>query len=125
MPLALLDFYSNQIKGEAMDALISNLPQNKTNKTYEFRVYYVGNDGNVCTKSQVAAAIAKGWTPYYYSLQRGWQKYEGMDDDEAASIILPELENGTAESYNLAGQKVTAPEKGGVYIVGGKKVVVK
>ena len=53
-----------------------------------------------------------------------WVEYEGSDDT-AASIALPEIESSTAEVYTLQGQKVTAPQKGGIYIVGGKKVVVK
>ena len=113
----------NQIKGEAMDALISSLPALTTYPSLQIYNANSSNEGNICTKSQVAAAKAKGWTPYYY-YNSTWAPYEGMDD-EAASIALPEIENGTAEIYNLAGQKVSSPVKGGVYVVGGKKVIVK
>lgn len=36
------------------------------------------DEGNVCTKSQVAAAKAKRWTPYYYD--NGYKEYEGSDE---------------------------------------------
>lgn len=62
-----------------MDAFIASLPQNKTYKTYELYIYDErSNEGNVCTKSQVASAKTKGWTPYYYdSTKQGWYEYEG------------------------------------------------
>ena len=109
-----------------MDALVSSLPETTAGTLC---VYYesASDEGNVCTKSQVAAIKAKGWTPLYISKEWNWLEYGGIDDDEAAGIALPELvmENGDAPVYNLAGQKVTSPVKGGIYIVGGKKVVVK
>ena len=74
--LTYLECYANQIKGESMDALVSSLP--KTGGT--LRVYYEisRNEGNVMTKAQVAAAKAKGWTPYYYdSNSWRWLEYEG------------------------------------------------
>ena len=46
-------------------------------------------------------------------------------DDSATSIALPEIENGSAAIYTLSGQKVTDTTKKGVYIINGKKVVVK
>ena len=116
----------NQLKGKAMDSLVSNLPQNVTEYEYILTVLYNPlneNEGNVCTKSQVAAIKAKGWTPHYYNGTE-WTEYEGSDD-ESANITQPELQNGTAPICNLAGQRVTTPQKGGIYIVGGKKVVVK
>ena len=106
-----------------MDALISSLPSNTTDNAYRFYVYSTDeNEGNVCTKSQVAAAKAKGWTPYYYDNE--WKEYEGSDD-ETTGITLPEMEIGNAPVYNLSGQKVSTPQKGGIYVIGGKKVVVK
>ena len=190
-----------------MDALISSLPRNTTNETYRFRVYdnTESDEGNVCTKSQVAAVKAKGWTPRYYNGTQ-WADYEGSDEvySEPTSITLPEMEtvavnsviqltptiepadaeteltwssddetiakvtskgmvagvspgmaivtvrtsNGlsaecfvivqgasgidnvkadssNAPVYDLSGQKVSDTTKKGIYIVGGKKVVVR
>ena len=124
--------YDNQIQGASMDAFISSLPQN--DNTYFYYLYlYKDTDtdpeGNECTKKQVEAAKAKGWIPYYYdSISRNWEKYEGYDD-ESTRITQPTtaiMEVG-APVYTLSGQKVNGSLKGkkGVYIVGGKKVVVK
>ena len=85
-------------------------------------------EGNVCTKSQVAAIKAKGWTPYYW-IGYVWLEYEGCDD--ADGIIATEVDNGdeigaNAPAYDLNGRRVEGwQSKKGVYIVGGKKVVVK
>ena len=78
--LTFLYCFDNDIKGEAMDKLISSLPQNKTSDIHRFIV--VGEDlvkeGNVCTVSQVEAAKAKGWTPCYYdSTTKEYVDFEG------------------------------------------------
>ena len=127
--------YLNQIKGETMDVFINSLPQN-ANKNNVLHIicstalssYYYPDvtyrEGNVLTKAQVAAAKEKGWIAYYTTELDNWKEYEGSDD-ESSSISLPELQNGTATIYTLHGQKVTTPVKGGIYIVDGKKVIVK
>lgn len=96
--LTTLSCYNNMIKGVAMDALIAGLPKNTTDKEYIINVYRdQANDGNVCTKKQVAAIKAKGWTPKYYNGSE-WVEYEGIDDGPV-SITLPDKEtvavNGT------------------------------
>lgn len=125
--------YNNQIKGTSMDALMAGLPENSTNKSYLLRIYdSVNNDGNVCTKAQVAVAKAKGWAVYYhyyYDDTMGWAEYEGSDAEETA-ITRPVAEtvDASAPVYTLSGQKVSNGSlkgKKGIYIIGGKKVVVK
>ena len=106
-----------------MGALVSSLPETTSGAFYVYDES-ASDEGNIITKSQVAAAKAKGWTSYYTYDGYSWSEYEGMDD-EATAIALPELENSTAAVYTLHGQRVTTPQKGGIYIVGGKKVVVK
>ena len=71
--------FSNQIKGKAMDALVASLPTVSEN----WCSFYVidtkdANEGNVCTKSQVAVAKEKGWAVYAWS--DSWQKYDGSED---------------------------------------------
>ena len=120
--LRYLDCYRNQIAGEAMTSLVNSLPQNETKSS--LYIYHEEEDGNICTKAQVAVAKDKGWTPYYYdTTEKEWKEYEGCD--ESASITLPKLKNGTAIIYTLHGQKVTSPVRGGIYILNGKKVVVR
>lgn len=207
--LRRLDCFGNRIQGVAMDNLISSLPMNTTNDSHIFSVWEMSYNGNededVCTKAQVEAAKAKGWTSYYvdgYTALLG--HYYGCDADpigiklpemEAVNVsstiqltatvepayITPELawsssaeniamvtstgkvlgvsagaaiitvrtSNGLSAEcfvivqdvsgiedvnagdsnnktvYTISGQKVTKPAKGGIYIVNGKKVVVK
>ena len=120
----LTDLYCNmnQIKDESMDALVNSLPKRPAAYLYVYDMNDNG-EGNIYTNSHIKAAKAKGWTSYYTN---GWYWYEYINiDGEDTSIALPEIENSSATIYTLHGQKVTAPQKGGIYIVNGKKVVVK
>ena len=80
--LNFLTCCGNQISGQNMDALIGSLRQNESE---EFCGFYVmdGNEPNqnVCTKSQAAAAKAKGWLPQYWDEdEEAWLEYEGSDE---------------------------------------------
>ena len=98
--LKYLYCYGNQIKGEAMDALVASLP------TVEYGEFYVidtkdENEGNVCTKSQVAVAKGKGWTVYDYNgSYSNRQEYEGSDD--AAGKLLLNAENFPDANFRAA-----------------------
>jgi hypothetical protein len=81
MALNKLLCFKNQISGQNMDALIGSLRQNESE---EFCGFYVmdGNEPNqnVCTKSQAAAAKAKGWLPQYWDEdEEDWLEYEGSE----------------------------------------------
>ena len=79
MALKKLLCFKNQISGQNMDALIGSLRQNESEEFCEFYVMD-GNEPNqnVCTKSQAAAAKAKGWLPQYWDEdEEVWQEYEG------------------------------------------------
>ena len=81
MALNKLLCFKNQISGQNMDALIGSLRQNESE---EFCAFYVmdGNEPNqnVCTKSQAAAAKAKGWLPQYWDEdEKAWLEYEGSE----------------------------------------------
>ena len=78
----------NQIKGKAMDDLIESLPKNSTDSKYVLGVFdaYV-NEGNICTKAQVAAAKVKGWTVVYWNGEK-YLKYEGSTK---VSIIIGDV----------------------------------
>lgn len=127
--LTTLYCHNNQIRGASMDALIAGLPENSTDKSYILHIYDSRGDGNVCTKTQVTAALTKGWTPYYTITGWSWEEYEGSDDEETG-IAQPATAttDASAPVYTLSGQKVnngSLKGKKGVYIIGGKKVVVK
>lgn len=84
--LNYLGCHGNKIKGVAMDNLIQSLPVNKTNETHYLRVHSNSkNETNECTKKQVEAAKARGWTPAYEK-DRKWVEYEGSDDNTYKSI---------------------------------------
>ena len=99
--LTYLFCYKNNIKGKAMDDFISRLPQSTAISKHYIYIYRntEGDEGNVCTKSQVAAIKAKGWTPQYYD-GSAWVVFEGLDDTPI-SISLPIMEtvyvNGTLQ----------------------------
>jgi len=57
--LETLSCSGNQIKGAAMDALVNGLP--KVDEGELKVIDSQGNEQNVMTSSQVAAAKAKGW----------------------------------------------------------------
>ena len=72
-----------------MERLVNGLPQNNNDNDYLFRVLNYNNDGNICTKAQIAIIKAKGWTPMFFS-ESGWVEFEGSDDTSIATkISLP------------------------------------
>ena len=76
--LVFLQCYCNRIKGAAMDALVTSLPTVTSGEFYVIDTQDE-NEGNVCTKTQVNAAKAKGWTVYDNNGDNGVE-YEGSDD---------------------------------------------
>jgi len=97
----------NRINGAAMDELISSLPQNTTDVLYGFYVFdnTQGDEENVCTKSQVAEAKAKGWRSWqcesYNESSQTWREYWGSENAKPESITLP------ANASVVAGQTIT------------------
>ena len=81
--LTELNCSGNQIKGIAMDMFIASLPV-KTSEEYRLYIYYF-NEGNVCTRSQVAAIKAKGWIPYDAAR---FTEYEGCDEPTTETISI-------------------------------------
>lgn len=121
--LTLLECYLNTIKEDAMDVFISSLPENTTGENRSLRIVdiYSDKEGNVCTTDHVAKATAKGWS---VENMLGW-KYEGSIP---TNVVLPIMKNinGDSPIYDLSGKRVNNLQgKKGVYIVGGKKVLVK
>ena len=120
--------YSNQIKGEAMDALVAGLSTSRG----LLGVINYKDEQNVMTKTQVAAAKAKGWYVRYNDSNNQWKNYEGSDDTTGISATLSDKGQMTKDSwYDLQGRKIgsgkSVPLKGvrgsGIYIEGGKKKV--
>lgn len=102
----------NKIKGAAMDAFIKSLPA----ISYGFMAVIVGdNEGNVMTVAQVAAAKAKGWTPYYSDGELddwggySWQEYAGSDDGNTPRGTL--ANPFTPAEANAYGKSLAANEQ--------------
>ena len=81
----------NELKGAAIDSLISNVPQQTYASITVIDTLYA-NEKNVCTKAQVAAFKEKGWTVRVRHNQGAnvvGDEYEGSDPQ-----TLDPLENG-------------------------------
>ena len=122
--LTSLYCYSNKIQGAAMDALVESLPTVVSGDVMQ--VVYYENEQNVMTTTQVAAAKAKGWIPYYTENGLIWKEYVGVDPSTGVNNIEATDADDSAPWYTVDGvelaEKPTAP---GIYIHGGKKVLVK
>ena len=73
--LTTLFCYQNQIKGAGMDALVESLP---TVNGGSLNIMYFVDEQNVMTDAQVAAAKAKGWTPYLWVYDHS-KEYAGLE----------------------------------------------
>lgn len=92
-------FYGNNIRDEGMDALINSLPVVPTNDgVFEVvSVTYMGQYVCKCTKSQVAAAKAKGWIP---CMEYGIE-YEGSTDPDPSAINETNFPDDNFRNYLL------------------------
>ncbi len=116
--------YKNKIQGAAMDALVESLP---TVVSFSgMQVVYYENEQNVMTTTQVAAAKAKGWIPYYTENGLIWKEYAGVDPSTGVNNIEATDADDSAPWYTIKGDKLAEkPTAPGIYIHGGKKVLVK
>ena len=97
--LRKLIIYGNNIRDEGMDALINSLPIVPTNDGW-FEVVsarYMGKNVCKCTKSQVAAAKAKGWIP---CMDFGYE-YEGSKDPDPSAINETNFPDDNFRNYLL------------------------
>lgn len=99
---------NNQIKGEAMDALVAGLP---TTRGFMGVINHI-NEQNVMTKSQVAAAKAKGWYVRYNDSNNQWKNYEGSDDGTSIREIKNEQITIKNARYDIQGRMIAKPQKG-------------
>ena len=93
--LGKLYCYGNKIKNAGMDELIKNLPT----YPYSYADIYVintGDEGNVMTTVQVAAANEKHWRPYYSTGGMSWKSYAGSEPSSIEQCETPVInfENG-------------------------------
>ena len=108
---ATYDFYGTYADAEA---------------TTENPFYYVSAAGNICKGTTVTVgpyrwilrATAKNGVSYAPTFSFMENGTTGIND------VRSQMEDGRGEVYNLAGQRVAQPSKG-LYIVNGRKVVIK
>ncbi|MCH5179569.1 MAG: leucine-rich repeat domain-containing protein [Prevotellaceae bacterium] len=117
--------FRNQMKGTGMDRFIETLPYADDSRLY---IIHNVDEGNVCTKSQVAAMNRKGWIPcYFYDMS--WEEYEGSDDLDGINDVETEFGAGVdanTVAYDINGRRVEGWQNTtGIYIINGKKVVIK
>ncbi|MBO7067758.1 MAG: leucine-rich repeat domain-containing protein [Bacteroidaceae bacterium] len=128
--------YQNQIKGAAMDALVGGLPTVTDRNLY---IIYTENEQNEMTVAQVAAAKAKGWTPCYTTGETYfwgdliWKEYPGKEEFPDGILSMDNGKLTMDNYYDLNGRRFNNGQlkmdngqlKPGIYIVNGKKVMVK
>lgn len=129
--LTELNISRNKIAGEAMDALVANLPAITAQATARRagstpgKLYVIdttaSDEGNAMTETQAAAAVAKGWQPYYNNGTE-WVAYSGGIPSGIKGVVVND--DQSAPIYNLRGQQLATPQKG-INIINGKKVIVK
>ncbi len=116
--------YSNKIQGAAMDAFVESLPTVVSGDGMQ--VVYYENEQNLMTTTQVAAAKAKGWIPYYTENGLIWKEYVGVDPSTGVNNIEATDADDSAPWYTINGVKLAEkPTAPGIYIHGDKKVLVK
>ena len=114
-----LIFYKNQIRGTDLDNLIASLPVRANNDLGDFIVVSEVNEGHVCTRQQVEAAKARGWTPYYFNyIASESYPYDGssprrgdVNDDNSVDVtdiatiidVMAGKGGNKSEGYNFAG----------------------
>ena len=112
--------FENQIKGAQTEALVNSLPTVTDGKLYFCEPTYAA-EKNEITDEQVAKAKAKGWTVYAWN-GSDWEEYAGI----TGIGNVEQAEPGAVRTYTLDGRPVSGqPAKPGIYIRGGKKVIVK
>ena len=115
--LTKLECALNQINGSAMDALVSSLP---TVSNGTMQAIFNRYEGNVMTTIQVAAAKAKGWTPYYTTnYGSSWTEYFGSEPEALEKCATPTISyvndklEFTCETEGVEFvSKVTCPDPG-------------
>ncbi|MCR4852093.1 MAG: leucine-rich repeat domain-containing protein [Prevotella sp.] len=113
---------NNQLDESKMTYLMDNLP-NMTNRTVPaLYVYDASSDTeqNVCTMANVATAMEKGWTVYYFD-GTDWLPYSlntvPTNIDTVSSTVDAD---DSAPIYNLQGQRVGNDYKGIVIVQSSK-----
>lgn len=118
--LRQLTCYQNKISGTAMNSLVQQLYNRSGTTTGQF-VVWANADGeqNAITEQQALAAMEKNWNVV---------DNNGSPIYDFTPTAVPSVPLSTQQpepQYNLQGQRVNQPQRRGIYIRSGKKVVLK
>ena len=102
-----LECYGNQISGDKMDALITSLPQ-ATDGIFIVTDLQNTNEQNICTTTQVAAALTRGWVVYAINgeetvLYEGEEVFGGGSGTETNPYIIATTDDMDALASQVNG----------------------
>lgn len=98
----------NQLRGEAMDALISSLRTVENGSIYVMAFYDDKEDGNLCTLEQYRALTAKGWTVFIedHGTSYGYEDWVAQHGELSAIRTATPRTAASAAVYDLQGRQL-------------------
>lgn len=111
----------NQLRGEAMDALINSMP---TAGLGDGRIYVMGfyddhEEGNLCTTAQYKALTQKGWTVYMddHGDHIEYGEWTAQHGEPTAIDSISTEDAGDATVYDLQGRQLKGQPSKGISII--------
>ncbi len=150
--LDYINCYGNQISGDGMTTMVTSLPLRSIEEPGVLIVYdqTYGYEGNICLKSDVAAARVRNWATYELASDGSAELilYEGKDPAgieevaadtvlayDAAAAMITVATPGTIEVYAATGAQIlkadnastlsTASLPAGIYVVRAGNNIIK
>ena len=126
--IEFLSCWGNKLAGESMDKLIASLVKETEGNEREFCVYnkLYDKEHNSLTVKQATAVKERGWTPKQATGSMDlftWKEFDGDDATGISNATMNSKDNGAW--YDLNGRRIAQPVQKGIYIHGGKKIVVR
>ena len=126
--IEFLSCWGNKISGNSMDKLIASLVKETEGTEREFCVYnkLYDKEKNALTVAQAKAVKERGWTPKQATGTMDFFTWQAFDGDDATGINTATISHAADNVwYDLNGRRVAKPTQKGIYIHGGKKVVIR
>lgn len=126
--IEFLSCWGNKLAGESMDKLIASLAKETEGNEREFCVYnkLYDKEHNSLTVKQATAVKERGWTPKQATGSMDLFTWKEFDGDDATGISNATMNSKNNDAwYDLNGRRIAQPVQKGIYIHGGKKIVVR